>query len=150
MLWTNASEAPKALQASKFSGLLDPVRENCWISAQHQPSKFSSAQQKRRNLASELNRWVYRVRQVGDVLPRKRASEALTHCFASWAAAHAQTTSWTRVADERWPKGVAHGATPRTRSRPERLWLSSQETTAPRNLTAIPYQTHRIYSDLRS
>ena len=34
------SEAPKALQASECSELLDPTRANCWISAQHQPGKF--------------------------------------------------------------------------------------------------------------
>ena len=36
------SEAPKALQASECSELLDPTRANCWISAQHQPGKFRS------------------------------------------------------------------------------------------------------------
>jgi hypothetical protein len=36
------SEAPKALQASECSELLDPTRANCWISAQHQPGKFTS------------------------------------------------------------------------------------------------------------
>ena len=35
------SEAPKALQASECSELLDPTRANCWISAQHQPGKFT-------------------------------------------------------------------------------------------------------------
>jgi hypothetical protein len=35
------SEAPKALQASECSELLDPTRANCWISAQHQPGKFA-------------------------------------------------------------------------------------------------------------
>ena len=35
------SEAPKALQASECSELLDPTRANCWISAQHQPGKFN-------------------------------------------------------------------------------------------------------------
>ena len=34
------SEAPKALQASECSELLDPTRASCWISAQHQPGKF--------------------------------------------------------------------------------------------------------------
>ena len=34
-------EAPKALQASECSELLDPTRANCWISAQHQPGKFT-------------------------------------------------------------------------------------------------------------
>jgi hypothetical protein len=37
------SEAPKALQASECSELLDPTRANCWISAQHQPGKFADA-----------------------------------------------------------------------------------------------------------
>ena len=36
------SEAPKALQASECSELLDPTRANCWISAQHQPGKFTN------------------------------------------------------------------------------------------------------------
>jgi hypothetical protein len=35
------SEAPKALQASECSELLDPTRANCWISAQHQPGKLA-------------------------------------------------------------------------------------------------------------
>ena len=34
------SEAPKALQASECSELLDPMRASCWISAQHWPGKF--------------------------------------------------------------------------------------------------------------
>ena len=41
LLWMTPSEAPKALQASECSELLDPTRANCWISAQHQPGKFS-------------------------------------------------------------------------------------------------------------
>ena len=36
------SEAPKELQASECSELLDPTKANCWISAQHQPGKFTS------------------------------------------------------------------------------------------------------------
>ena len=35
------SEAPKALQASECSELLDPMRASCWISAQHKPGKFT-------------------------------------------------------------------------------------------------------------
>lgn len=42
LLWMTPSEAPKALQASECSELLDPTRANCWISAQHQPGKFKS------------------------------------------------------------------------------------------------------------
>ena len=41
LLWMTPSEAPKALQASECSELLDPTRANCWISAQHQPGKFA-------------------------------------------------------------------------------------------------------------
>ena len=41
LLWMTPSEAPKALQASECSELLDPTRANCWISAQHQPGKFT-------------------------------------------------------------------------------------------------------------
>ena len=33
--WMIPSEAPKALQASECSELLDPMRASCWISAQH-------------------------------------------------------------------------------------------------------------------
>ena len=33
--WMTPSEAPKALQASECSELLDPMRASCWISAQH-------------------------------------------------------------------------------------------------------------------
>ena len=33
--WMTPSEAPKALQASECSELLDPMRAKCWISAQH-------------------------------------------------------------------------------------------------------------------
>ena len=40
LLWMTPSEAPKALQASECSELLDPMRAICWISAQHQPGKF--------------------------------------------------------------------------------------------------------------
>ena len=35
LLWMTPSEAPKALQASECSELLDPMRASCWISAQH-------------------------------------------------------------------------------------------------------------------
>ena len=35
LLWMAPSEAPKALQASECSELLDPMRASCWISAQH-------------------------------------------------------------------------------------------------------------------
>ena len=42
LLWMTPSEAPKALQASECSELLDPTRASCWISAQHQPGKFTS------------------------------------------------------------------------------------------------------------
>ena len=35
LLWVIPSEAPKALQASECRELLDPMRANCWISAQH-------------------------------------------------------------------------------------------------------------------
>ena len=35
LLWMTPSEAPKALQASECSELLDLVRASCWISAQH-------------------------------------------------------------------------------------------------------------------
>jgi hypothetical protein len=41
MIIMTPSEAPKALQASECSELLDPTRANCWISAQHQPGKFA-------------------------------------------------------------------------------------------------------------
>ena len=33
LLWMTPSEAPKALQASECSELLDPMRASCWISA---------------------------------------------------------------------------------------------------------------------
>ena len=42
LLWMTPSEAPKALQASECSELLDPTRASCWISAQHQPGKFKT------------------------------------------------------------------------------------------------------------
>ena len=35
LLWMTPSEAPKALQASECSELLNPMRASCWISAQH-------------------------------------------------------------------------------------------------------------------
>ena len=35
------SEAPKALQTSECSELLDLMRASCLISAQHQPGKFT-------------------------------------------------------------------------------------------------------------
>ena len=35
LLWMTPSEAPKALQASECSELLDPMRASYWISAQH-------------------------------------------------------------------------------------------------------------------
>jgi len=41
LLWMFPSEAPKALQASECSELLNPVRASCWMSAQHEPGKFA-------------------------------------------------------------------------------------------------------------
>ena len=41
LLWMTPSEAPKALQASECSELLDPMRASCWISAQREPGKFT-------------------------------------------------------------------------------------------------------------
>ena len=38
------SEAPKALQASECSELLDPMRASCWISAQRWPGKLAMLQ----------------------------------------------------------------------------------------------------------
>ena len=35
LLWMTPSEAPKALQTSECSDLLDPMRASCWIFAQH-------------------------------------------------------------------------------------------------------------------
>jgi hypothetical protein len=35
VLWMTPSEAPKALQASECSELLNPMRASCWISARH-------------------------------------------------------------------------------------------------------------------
>ena len=41
LLWMTPSEAPKALQASECSELLDPMKASCWISALHSPGKFN-------------------------------------------------------------------------------------------------------------
>ena len=41
LLWMTPLEAPKALQASECSELLDPMRTSCWICAQHKPGKFN-------------------------------------------------------------------------------------------------------------
>ncbi len=41
MPWMTPSEAPKALQASECNELLDPMRANSWIFAQHSPGKFA-------------------------------------------------------------------------------------------------------------
>ena len=35
LLWMTPSEAPKPLQASERSELLDPMSASCWITAQH-------------------------------------------------------------------------------------------------------------------
>ena len=43
LLWMTPSEAPKALQASECSELLDPTRASYWIFAQRQPGKFASS-----------------------------------------------------------------------------------------------------------
>ena len=40
LLWMTPSEAPKALQASECSELLDPTGASYWIFAQRQPGKF--------------------------------------------------------------------------------------------------------------
>ena len=41
LLWMTPSEAPRALQTSECSELLDPVRVSCWISAQHTSGMFT-------------------------------------------------------------------------------------------------------------
>ena len=51
LLWMTPSEAPKALQASECSELLDPTRASCWISAQHQPGKFTIISEHRFHLS---------------------------------------------------------------------------------------------------
>ena len=66
------SEAPKALQASECSELLDPTRANCWISAQHQPGKFTNF------------RWETIDGPRGEKLRALRAMAVL--CFAAVAA----------------------------------------------------------------
>ena len=45
LLWMTPSEAPKALQASECSELLDPTGASYWIFAQRQPGKFASQAQ---------------------------------------------------------------------------------------------------------
>ena len=44
LLWMTPSEAPKALQASECSELLNPMRAICWIAAQHQPGTFTDGE----------------------------------------------------------------------------------------------------------
>ena len=66
------SEAPKALQASECSKLLDPTSANCWISAQHQPGKFTNF------------RWENFDGPRGEKLRALRAMAVL--CFAAVAA----------------------------------------------------------------
>ena len=46
------SEAPKALQASECSELLDLMRASCWITAQHKPGKFTQYRASSRRLSS--------------------------------------------------------------------------------------------------
>ena len=41
LLWMTPSEAPKALQASECSELLDPTGASYWIFAQRQPGKLA-------------------------------------------------------------------------------------------------------------
>ena len=67
------SEAPKALQAAECSELLDPTRANCWISAQHQPGKFT-------NFRWETFDWAER-RKL-----RTLRAMAVLLCFAAVAA----------------------------------------------------------------
>ena len=57
LLWMTPSEAPKALQASECSELLDPTRANCWISAQHQPGKFTGLRARRSDTCSATHHW---------------------------------------------------------------------------------------------
>ena len=57
LLWMTPSEAPKALQASECSELLDPTRANCWISAQHQPGKFAGLRARRSDTCSATHHW---------------------------------------------------------------------------------------------
>ena len=65
------SEAPKALQASECSELLDPTRANCWISAQHQPGKCTSMRWETFDWADKHAQW-----KADSTL---RASQAVPH-----------------------------------------------------------------------
>ena len=62
LLWMTPSEAPKALQTSECSELLDPMRASCWIFAQHQPGKFTSVLVHAKLLFS--NKWKGNARNV--------------------------------------------------------------------------------------
>ena len=67
LLWMTPSEAPKALQASECSELLDPTRANCWISAQHQPGKFTKVWHRHEVPDCEVNDldhlWIHTLRK---------------------------------------------------------------------------------------
>ena len=91
------SEAPKALQASECSELLDPTRANCWISAQHQPGKFTSVDWRRCDWTEKRSLRALRavavlsqrsLQMAGAVFAARRCT-AVDDCGAGrWAEAH--------------------------------------------------------------
>ena len=90
------SEAPKGLQASECDELLDSARANCWISAQHQPGKFTSVGCETLDWADKRKLRALRAMAVfslaavaaiesarGSGLQGKLAADARRDCFSS-------------------------------------------------------------------
>jgi len=92
------SEAPKALQASECSELLDPTRANCWISAQHQPGKFKSLLEILRRPALQTFKLALIVHYPATKAPPRQHSQnhrTSTAPRQSWAEAHIKIARMT-------------------------------------------------------
>ena len=98
LLWMTPSEAPKALQASECSELLDPTRANCWISAQHQPGKFKSLLEILRRPALQTFKLALIVHYPATKAPPRQHSQnhrTSTAPRQSWAEAHIKIARMT-------------------------------------------------------
>ena len=78
LLWMTPSEAPKALQASECSELLDPTGASFWIFAQRQPGKFAQRFGQGKNALEQEFSACNQRKRLAD--PKKRDARELACC----------------------------------------------------------------------
>ena len=78
LLWMTPSEAPKALQASECSELLDPTGASFWIFAQRQPGKLAQHCGQGKNALEQEFSACNQRKRLAD--PKKRDARELACC----------------------------------------------------------------------